>query len=90
MHGSVVSSEAVLVVSIVDGNLDRHGCVNQTDDGGGHSNEVGVPAIRGTSEPSKMIGQQASSSAETALRRLMGECLDIISGSSRVFTQQHQ
>lgn len=56
MHRCVVGSEAVFVVAIVDGNLDRDGCVDQTNDGGRHSNEIGVPAIRRTREPAKMIG----------------------------------
>ncbi len=45
VHRSMVSSETVLVVAIVDRNLDRDGRVDQADDGGGNTDEIGVPAV---------------------------------------------
>lgn len=54
----VVGTEPVLVVPVVDSNFDRHGSIDQTDHGGGHPNEVGVPAIRGAGKPSWIARQQ--------------------------------
>ena len=51
VHRCMVSTEAVLVIAIVDSNLNRHRCVYQTNDGGRDSDEIGVPAVSGTSEP---------------------------------------
>ena len=51
VHGSMVCTKAILVIAIIDGNLDRHRGVYQTNDSGRHSDEIGVPAICGTSEP---------------------------------------
>ena len=51
VHRCMVSTEAVFVIAIVDSNLNRHRCVYQTNDGGRDSDEIGVPAVSGTSEP---------------------------------------
>ncbi len=51
MHRSMVRSQAVFVVAVVDCNFDRHRGVNQTDDGRRNPNEVGVSAICSASEP---------------------------------------
>ena len=51
MHRCMISTEAVFVVAIVDSNLNRYRCVYQTNDGGRNSDEIGVPAVSGTSEP---------------------------------------
>lgn len=50
MHRGMVSTQAVLIVAIVDSHFDRHRCVNQTNDSGRNSDEVCVPAVSGTSE----------------------------------------
>ena len=46
----VVSTETVLVVAVVDGDLDGHRGVNETNNGGRDTDEVGVPSVRSTSE----------------------------------------
>ena len=46
----MVSAKSILIIAIVDCDLDRHRCVYQTNDSGRDSDEVGVPAVRGTSE----------------------------------------
>ena len=51
VDGRVVGTKTILIVAIVDSNLDRHRCVYQANDSRRHSDEVGVPAVRGTSEP---------------------------------------
>ena len=53
MHWCMVCTKPVLVVAIVDSNLDRHRSVYQTNDSSRHPDEVGVPAIGGTSEPDR-------------------------------------
>ena len=50
VHGSVVGSESVFVVAIVDGDLDADTCVDQADDGSGNTDIVGVPSVGGTSK----------------------------------------
>lgn len=50
VHGSVVGTQTVLVVAVVDGDLDGDGSVNETNDGGRNTNVVGVSAVGGTSE----------------------------------------
>jgi len=47
---SVVSTKAVFVVAVVDGDLDGHRGVNETNNGGRDTDEVGVPSVRSTSE----------------------------------------
>lgn len=46
----MVGTEAVLVVAVVDGDLDGDGSINETDDGSGNADVVGVAAVRSTSE----------------------------------------
>lgn len=50
VHRSVVSTETVLVVAVVDGDLDGDRSINQTDDSGGDTDVVGVSTVCGTSE----------------------------------------
>lgn len=50
VHWGVVSSEAVLVVAVVDGDLDGDGCINETNDGGWNTDVVGVAAVSSTCE----------------------------------------
>ena len=80
----VVRSKTVFVVAIVDGNLDRHRGVNQANDSGRDSDEVGVPAVCGTGESAGTIRVSSCISRVITIRRLMGECLDIISGKSEL------
>lgn len=51
VHGSMIGAEAILVISVVDGDFDGHGGVYQTNDGCRHADVVCVPAIGGASEP---------------------------------------
>lgn len=50
VHGSVVSTQPVLVVAVVDGDLDTDTGVDETNDSGGDTDVVGVPAVRSTSK----------------------------------------
>ncbi len=50
MHRSVVCAKTVLVVAVVNGDFDGHRGINQADDRGRYTDEVGVPAVRSTSE----------------------------------------
>lgn len=50
LHGSVVGTQTVLVLAVVDGDLDGDGGIDETDDGGRDTDEVGVAAVGGTSE----------------------------------------
>lgn len=81
MHRCMIGTETVFIIAIIDSNLNRHRCVYQTNDSGRNSDEVCVSAVRGTSEsagaPKKV---SASLLPRTTFRKLMGECLDIISG----------
>ena len=75
----MVGPKSVFVVSVVNSYLDRDRGVNQPDDGSWDSNEVGVPTVGRTCEPATKRRQQLYVLGST-FRRLMGECLDIISG----------
>jgi len=55
--GCVVGTETVLVVAVVDTDLDRDGCVNQADNGGGNADEVGVAAVCGTSKSGRWLAR---------------------------------
>lgn len=48
VHGSVVSTQPVLVVAVVNGNLDTDTGVDETNDCGRNTNVVGVSAVCGT------------------------------------------
>lgn len=52
---SMVSTETVLVVAVVDGNLDGNGSINQTNHSSGDSDEVGVAAVRRTGESTELL-----------------------------------
>ena len=48
MHGSVVSTQSVLIVAVVDGNLNTNTGIDEANDSGGNTDVVGAPAVRGT------------------------------------------
>lgn len=48
MNRCVIGAQAILVISIIDTDLDRNRCINQTDNSGGNTNEVTVSSIGGT------------------------------------------
>lgn len=48
MHGGVVGTQAVLIVAVVDSDLDTDTGVDQANDCGGNSDEVGVTSVRST------------------------------------------
>lgn len=50
LDGCVVGTETILVVAVVDADLDRDGGVNEANDGGGDTDEVGVSAVGSASE----------------------------------------
>lgn len=50
VHWCVVGTQAVFVVAVVDSHLDRDRGVDQTNDGSGDTDEVGVSAVRSTSK----------------------------------------
>lgn len=50
MHRCMIGTKSILIVAIVDNHFDRHRCVYQTNDSDRNSDEVGVPAVSGTSE----------------------------------------
>jgi hypothetical protein len=50
VRGSVVSTETVLIAAVVDGDLDRDGGVNETNDCGGNADVVSVAAVHSTSK----------------------------------------
>lgn len=45
VHGGMVSTETVLVVSVVHSDLDGYRSINQTNDRGGNTDKVGVSAV---------------------------------------------
>jgi hypothetical protein len=54
VNWAMISTEAVLVVAVVDGDFDRYGCINQTDDGCGNTNVVGVATVSGACKAVKV------------------------------------
>jgi len=50
VHWGVVSSQAVLVVAVVDGDLDGDRSVNETNDGGWDTDVVGVATVSSACE----------------------------------------
>lgn len=50
VDGRVVGAQPVLVPSVVDTDFDGHGGVDEPDDGGRDTDEVGAAAVGGTSE----------------------------------------
>lgn len=47
----MVSTQSILVVAVIDRDLDRHGRVDQANDGGGNADKVCVAAVGGTCKP---------------------------------------
>ena len=86
----MVRTKAVLVVAVVDCDLDRHRSVYQTNDSGWDSDEVSVPPVRSASESARTTMSAHFLNQAVTVRKLMGECLDIISGNGIVFTRQHR
>ena len=54
---SVVSTKAVFVVAVVDGDLDADRGINETDHGGRNADVVRVAAVRGTGEAIEWLAQ---------------------------------
>jgi hypothetical protein len=50
VHGGVVCAQAVLVSAIVDGHLDADAGVNETNNGSGNADKVGVASVGGASK----------------------------------------
>ena len=50
VDGSVVSTQPVLVIAVVNSNLDTDTSIDETNDSGRNTDEVCVPAVRGTRE----------------------------------------
>ena len=61
LHWCVVGTKTILVVAIVDGNLDRHRGVNQTDDGGRDADVVAVSAVGSASVPVELSAASSPS-----------------------------
>lgn len=53
VHGSVISTQSILVVAVVYGDLDTHTGVDETNDGRRNSDVVTVSAVCSTSESVK-------------------------------------
>lgn len=54
------STQTILVVPIVDSDLNRHGGINEADDGGWNADEVGVSAICGASKARDICDESTS------------------------------
>jgi hypothetical protein len=68
VHRGVVSSESVLVVAVVDGDLDADAGVDQANDGGGDTDVVGGPSVgRACKSRSRVNIEQATLSGQSAL-----------------------
>ena len=55
VHRRVICSKAIFVVAVIYSNLDGHRSINQPYNRGRNSDEVGVPAIGSTSEPTTAV-----------------------------------
>lgn len=53
MNRGMVGAQSVLVVAIIDGDLDADTSINETNDCGWDTNEIGVPTVGGTCEAVK-------------------------------------
>lgn len=51
LHWGMVSTQSVLVIAIVDGNFNRHRCVDQANNSRWDSDEVRVASVRSTCKP---------------------------------------
>lgn len=89
LHGSMVSSQTVLVVAVVDGNLDRDRCINQTNDSGRDSDVVGVASVgsTGKSARNRLV---CCLHQVTPPRGISGQSALKLSLAVASFTQQHQ
>jgi hypothetical protein len=50
VHGGMIRSKTVLVVSVVHGDFNTDASINQADDSRWDTNEVCVPSVRSTSK----------------------------------------
>ena len=67
VRGSVVGSETVLVAAVVDGDLDRDGSVNETNDCGGDADVVCVAAVSSTSKASNVSDETTTDNKDRLL-----------------------
>lgn len=63
----MISTQTVLIVAIVDGNFDGDGGVNQTNDCGGDSDKVGVPAVSCACKTALTISQHVTWTSDELL-----------------------
>jgi hypothetical protein len=87
MHWGMIGAETVLVIAIIHSDLDGHGSINQTNDGGRNADKVGVSSVRGTC---KTIGQRSviGHHGNTTKEMYGPECLEVIFGRWSDFTRQ--
>lgn len=61
----MVGAQSILVVTVVDGNLDAHAGINETDDSRRYANEFGAPAVSRTCETN--VQRQTCRSQEASI-----------------------
>ena len=66
MHGSVVGTETVLELLVVDADLDRDRSVDQSNEGGTNTDVVGAATVRSTSV-TKNVGSETTTDNEDGL-----------------------
>lgn len=86
----MVGAQSVLVVTIVDSNLDGDGCIDQTNDSGWYADEVCVASICSTGESILNRLAVAHQWLHHQEEIVGSECLEIIFGSGKFFTQQRR
>ena len=67
VHGSVVGTETVLQLLVVDTDLDGDGSVNQGNEGGTDTDVVGASAVRGTSVTENIRGETTTDNEDGLL-----------------------
>lgn len=88
VHGSVVGTKTVLVITVVDGDLDRDGSIDQTDDSGGDTDVVGVSAVGSAGETTSRLVLFVQEGVDRL--GLMGQSALKLSLAVVCFTQRHQ
>ena len=76
--GGMVGTETVLELAVVDANLNGDSSIDEADDGGRDSDEVGVSPVRGACETAD-IGDETTSNSEDRLlsdQSKVCECID--------------